>query len=128
MATSGKTILIVEDSNVQNKMLQCLFAAKGFIVEYATNGIEALGILHKARPDVILLDLMMPEMDGFELCERLKESEQSKETPIIILSSLKKDDHGEKLISMGASDFVEKPFNPADLVERVSKSLTFSVN
>lgn len=128
MTASDKTVLIVEDSNVQNKMLQFLFASRGFIVEHATNGIDALGILHKTRPDVILLDLMMPEMDGFELCERLKENEQSKETPIIILSSLKKDDYGERLISMGASDFIEKPFNPADLVERVSKSLTFSVN
>ena len=128
MATSDKIVLIVEDSNVQNKMLQFLFASRGFIVEYATNGIEALGILHKTRPDVILLDLMMPEMDGFELYERLKENEQSRETPVIILSSLKKDEHRERLISMGACDYVEKPFNPADLVERVSKSLMFSIN
>ena len=128
MATSDKTVLIVEDSNVQNKMLQFLFASRGYIVEYATNGIDALGILHKTTPDVILLDLMMPEMDGFELYERLKENEQSRETPVIILSSLKKDEHRERLISMGACDYVEKPFNPADLVERVSKSLMFSIN
>ncbi len=128
MATSNKTVLIVEDSNIQNKMLQFLFAAKGFVVENALNGIEALAILNKTIPDVILLDLIMPEMDGFELCGIIKENEQSRETPIIILSTLKEDEHRERLISIGACDYVEKPFNPADLVERVSKSLTFSDN
>lgn len=128
MTTSDKTVLIVEDSNIQNKMLQFLFAAKGYVVEHAPNGIEALGILNKTIPDVILLDLIMPEMDGFELCGIIKENEQSRETPIIILSTLKEDEHRERLISMGVCDYIEKPFNPADLVERVSKSLTFSDN
>ena len=123
MPMTNKKVLIVEDSKAQNKMLQFLFTAKGCIVEYANNGIEALEVLKETTPDAIILDLMMPEMDGFELCERLKENEQYEETPIIILSTLQEDANKERLISMGACDYVEKPFKPADLVDRVAKVL-----
>ena len=91
---------------------------------YAYNGIEALEILKKTTPDAIILDLMMPEMDGYELCETLKKNKQYKETPIIVLSALNADKNRDRLISMGASDYIEKPFISADLLEKVSAALT----
>jgi len=128
MSASGKKVLIVEDGEALNRMIQFLLMSKGYLIEYAHNGIEAMAILEKTRPDAIILDLMMPEMDGYELCERLKKNKQYKETPIIILSSLEACRHGNILKSMGASDYIEKPFTSSDLLEKVSTALASSVN
>ena len=128
MHTSGKSILIVEDAGPLNRMIQILLTSKGYVTDCAHNGIEALEILKKTTPDAIILDLMMPEMDGYELCEALKKNNQYKETPIIILSALDADKHRDSLISMGASDYIVKPFLPGDLLEKVSTALTPSVS
>ena len=124
MVGFGKKVLIVEDGPPLNRMIQFLFTSKGYSTEYAYNGIEALEILKKTTPDAIILDLMMPEMDGYELCETLKKNKQYKETPIIVLSALNADKNRDRLISMGASDYIEKPFISADLLEKVSAALT----
>lgn len=123
MTVAGKSVLIVEDEERLNRMVKYLFMAKGCKVESATNGIEALEVLKETTPDAIVLDVMMPEMDGFTLCERLKGDSKYKDIPVIVLSTLKEEENRERLISMGACDYVEKPFKPEDLVERVQKTL-----
>ena len=121
MPISDKTVLIVEDGEAINKMLNFLFMSRGCVVESAHNGIDALEVLKKTSPDAILLDLMMPEMDGFEFLERLKDDDKYKYIPVIVLSALAEEKHKERLKAMGVNDYIEKPFKPADLVERVSK-------
>ena len=128
MSAFGKKVLIVEDGQALNRMIQFLLMSKGYIIEYAHNGIEAMEILKTTTPDAIIMDLMMPDMDGYELCETLKKSNQYKETPIIILSALDADKHWDSLKSMGASDYIEKPFRSSDLLEKVSTALTPPAN
>ena len=124
MADIDKTVLVVEDDEKLNRMMKYLFMSKGYKVESAINGLDALDVLEKTKPDIIILDLMMPKMDGFELCERLKRDDsQYKDIPVIILTALKEDKNKDKLKSMGASDYIEKPFGPLDLIERVLKLL-----
>ncbi len=123
-----KRVLIVEDSKSVNRMLQYLFMARGFRVESAFNGLEALTLLEKIMPDVVILDLMMPEMDGFSLCEKLKLDARFKDIPIIVLSAMKEDENAERLLAMGVADYFEKPFISAELVERVSKMVESSAS
>jgi DNA-binding response OmpR family regulator len=128
MNTAGKRVLIVEDAGPLNRMLQILLSSKGYVTDSAYNGIEALESLEKTAADAIILDLMMPEMDGFEFYERLKSNEKYKQTPVIILSALEAKKGRERLMSMGASDYIVKPFLSNDLFEKVSTALTPSVN
>lgn len=121
MSKWNKTILIVEDDESQKNLLISTFLANRFKVEYAQNGIKALESLSKSVPDAIILDLVMPEMDGYELCAELKNGGQYKEIPIIVLSAIDNDENKEKLMSMGASNYISKPYSPARLVEVVSK-------
>jgi len=121
MPISNKTVLIVEDSKSINKMLKFLFMSRGCTVEFAMNGIDALKILEKTIPDVIILDLMMPEMDGFELCGRLKDNSKHQDIPVVVLTASTDANHKERIRSMGVYDYVEKPFSAADIVERVTK-------
>ena len=127
MNTDGKRVLIVEDAGPLNRMLQFLLSSKGYVTDSASNGIEALDALEKKAADAIILDPMMPEMDGFEFYERLKANEKYKQTPVIILSALEANKGRERLMSMGASDYIIKPFLPGDLLEKVSTALRPSV-
>ena len=115
--------MIVEDAPSVNRMIQYLFMARGFRVEAAFNGLEALSLLEQMRPDAIILDLMMPEMDGFKLCEKLKQDARFRDIPVIILSAMKEDEHADRLLAMGAADYFEKPFISVDLVERVTRAV-----
>ena len=128
MNAAGKRVLIVEDTGPLNRMIQILLSSKGYVTDSASNGMEALEALEKTAADAIILDLMMPEMDGFEFYEKLKANEKHKGTPIIILSALEAKKGRERLMSMGASDYIVKPFVSNDLLEKVSIALTPSVN
>ena len=128
MNTPGKRILIVEDGQTLNRMIQFLLRSRGYIIEYAYDGMEALEVLKKNTPHAIILDLMMPKMNGYKLLEKLKKDDQHKRTPIIILSSLDAGTNSKKLLSMGACDYIEKPFMSAAFLEKVSNALATSVN
>ena len=123
MSNVEKTILIVEDGETLNKMLKYLFMSKGIKVESAVNGRDALELLKLGPPDLFIIDLMMPEMDGFELCEHLRSMDQYRQTPIIVLSALKEESNSRRLAGLSVAHYMEKPFSPADLVEKVSALL-----
>ena len=84
---SGKKVLLVDDDILIDKMISTFFLSRGISTEIALNGVEGLEVLKKMRPDAIILDLMMPEMDGFEFCELVKNNEQLKDIPIIVISA-----------------------------------------
>ncbi len=115
-------ILVVDDDPRNVKLLDALLRMHGYEVALAFNGKEALSIVNKADVDLILLDVMMPEMDGYEVCRRLKAEDVTRLIPVVMLTSL--DDENSKLqgIQAGADDFLSKPFSKIELLARV-KSL-----
>ena len=120
---SYRAILVVDDDERLRKMLSFFFKKKGFKVVSAKDGIAALKILGRLRPDMILLDLAMPDMDGFELCRRIKEDTLMGDIPLIAISALSAADNRERILSLGASAYFEKPFVSSELMDSVSKLL-----
>ncbi len=115
----GGTILIVDDEAMIREFLDALLATEGYNLAFATNGAEGLAKARELTPDLILLDVMMPDMDGFEVCRELRSDPGLTEIPIIMVTGL--DDKESRLegIEAGANDFVTKPFNGAELRARV---------
>jgi putative two-component system response regulator len=115
----SSTILIVDDQRLAQKSLEMLLLPQGHTLVFASSGQEGLGKAMEVNPDLILLDVVMPDMDGFEVCRRLRANTQLAEVPIILITSL--DDRDARLegIEAGADDFVTKPFDSVELRARV---------
>ncbi|MGA1623263.1 MAG: response regulator, partial [Synechocystis sp.] len=95
----------------------------GYSTTFVTSGAEAVERVNQAKPDLILLDLMMPEMDGLEVCDRLKQDPSTFNTPIIFLTASNEKHHLLQAFAKGAVDYVTKPFNPPELLARVKTHL-----
>lgn len=117
-------ILVVDDTPANIQSLAAILKGKGYQISVATNGKQALDVLDRVRPNLILLDVMMPEMDGFETCRRIKQSEQWREIPVIFLTAKTDVDDLVQGFELGAVDYVGKPFNSHELLARVSTHLT----
>ncbi len=112
----SKTILVVDDEERLTSLVKAYFTQEGFRVVTARNGREALFLARQEKPDLIVLDLMMPEMDGYEFM-RLHRKER--ETPIILLTARVEDSDKVLGLELGADDYVTKPFSPRELTARV---------
>lgn len=123
MTNQNQTILIIDDDPLNLKLLKVRLEPVGYHIVEAVNGPEGL---KKARekPDLILLDIMMPGMDGFEVCQRLKDDEVTREIPIIFLSGIHQKEAISTGLEMGGVDFVTKPFEARELLARVKTHLT----
>jgi adenylate cyclase len=117
-------ILIVEDTPANIQALAAILKEQGYQTSVATNGRQALEFLERGRPDLILLDIMMPEMDGFETCRRIKASTAWREIPIIFLTAKAETVDIVRGFELGAVDYVAKPFNAHELLARVRTHLT----
>src|SRR5262245_30459439 len=117
-------ILIVDDTPANVRMVTGILKGKGYALSVATNGKEALDLLDWIRPDLILLDVVMPEMDGFETCRRIKAVEAWQDIPIIFLTAKTDTADLVKGFEIGAVDYVGKPFNAHELLARVGAHLT----
>jgi adenylate cyclase len=117
-------ILVVEDAPANIQTLAAILKEKGYQISVATNGRQALEVLTRVQPDLILLDVMMPEMDGFETCRRLKAAEQWRQIPVIFLTSKTETTDIVQGFELGAVDYVAKPFNAHELLARVNTHLT----
>lgn len=113
-------IQVVDDDKYLQELLKAYLLKEGFQVQIAQNGKEALELFQKHVPDLVLLDIMMPELDGVEVCQRIRKSSR---VPIIMLTA--KDDDVDKILGleMGADDYVTKPFNPRELLARIKAVL-----
>jgi two-component system, cell cycle response regulator len=116
-------ILIVDDIPVNIQLLQNYLGTAGFQTVSAGNGEEALERVRDTKPDMILLDVMMPKMDGFEACRLLKKNEETSYIPVIMVTALNELDDKIKGIEAGADDFITKPFNRLELLARVKSLL-----
>jgi class 3 adenylate cyclase len=121
---ANKRILVVDDTPANIQALSAILKEKGYQVSVAVNGRQALEVLGRVRPDLILLDVLMPELDGFATCQRIKETEAWREIPIIFLTA--KTDTADIVagFELGAVDYVGKPFNAHELLARVTTHLT----
>ena len=117
-------ILVVDDTPANIQSLAAILKAKGYQISIATNGRQALEVLERSRPDLILLDIMMPEMDGLEACRRIKASTAWREIPIIFLTAKTDTVYIVRGFELGAVDYVAKPFNAHELLVRVNTHLT----
>ncbi|WP_110933532.1 response regulator transcription factor [Paenibacillus bouchesdurhonensis] len=115
-----ESILLVDDEKEIIELMEIYLKNEGYILYKASNGLEALYILQIHDIDLIILDIMMPEMDGIEACMKIREQ---KNTPIIMLSAKSQDIDKIAGLSIGADDYVTKPFNPLVLVARVKSQL-----
>src|SRR3981081_3527994 len=111
------TVLVADDEKNILQLARMYLQAEGFTVETASNGREALEKVRQAKPDLLVLDLMMPEVDGWEVCRRLR---QDRDLPIIMLTA--RGDDVDKIVGLeiGADDYMTKPFNARELVARVT--------
>ena len=122
---ASESILLVEDNPTNLQMLfQLLEKSVGCKLLVAKNGEAALNIVKKTRPDLILLDIMMPGIDGFEVCRRLKADPATHRIPVIFLSALDETADKVKGLQLGAVDYVSKPFQAEEIIARVNTHLT----
>ena len=117
-------ILVVDDAPANIQVLSSTLKAQGYQVSVATNGKQALETLRHVRPDLILLDVMMPELDGYDMCRQLKANPEWRELPVIFLTAKNEVADIVKGFEVGAVDYVPKPFNAAELLARVNTHLT----
>ncbi len=116
-------ILLVDDERNILDIVQFNLEVEGFEVTTASDGMEALRVVHDAAPDLILCDIMMPEVDGLEVCRRLKADSRTNQIPIVMLSAKAQSQDKLDSIAAGADDFVTKPFDFNDLVARIKVNL-----
>ncbi|MEE8177199.1 MAG: response regulator [Acidobacteriota bacterium] len=118
-----KVLLVEDDIDIQKVAQISLQFRGGWEVDLATNGEECLAKAAQNRPDLILLDCMMPEMDGYEACRRLKQDPSLRDIPVIFLTAKSQEREVNKGLSLGAVGYLIKPFNPMTLAEEIQQLL-----
>ena len=116
-------ILIVDDEEPNRKLLSSLVKALGYETETAMNGVEAIRKMKSFMPDLVLLDIMMPDMDGYEVCHYLKSDPETANIPVVIITALSDRDSKLKGLHAGANDFLTKPIDRSELTIRVRNLL-----
>jgi diguanylate cyclase (GGDEF)-like protein len=123
---STQTVLIADDEKHLRGALELLFTCEGFEVLSAADGNQALEMIRANLPDVIVLDVMMPGLDGYEVCQQLRAHYRTRHIPIVLLTAKDTDDDKLEGLSGGANDYVTKPWNRAELIQRVRNHLEWA--
>ena len=119
-------LLLVDDEPELAKALAVRFTASGFVCETAANGQEALGRIQRSRPDALVVDLLMPVMDGYELCRRLKADQATADIPVIVLTAVPEHVMAQRLERLGTVRVLHKPFDSNELLSAVRSVLSGS--
>ena len=122
-SAAGASILVVDDNEQNLELLQAYLEELQADVRVAYDGVEALRLVEERQPDVILLDVMMPKMSGFQACAKLKGNPATREIPIIMVTALNEISDVERAVESGADDFLTKPVNKIELTARVRTQL-----
>ncbi|MFM1831343.1 MAG: Response regulator PleD [Planctomycetota bacterium] len=120
---TAATLLLVDDNQQNLELMQAWLEPLGCRLEAAHDGMEALEAAARHRPDLILLDVMMPRMSGFEVCRRLKDAPGTRDTVIIMVTALNEVGDFERAVESGCDDFLTKPVNKLELTTRVRSLL-----
>jgi DNA-binding response OmpR family regulator len=124
MGPKSIKMLCIEDDAEMLELFRLIFTRRGYDVQCAESGREGLDLVRSEKPDLILLDLMMPEMDGWEVYQQLKSSEQTRSIPVVVVTA--KAQNIDKVLGLHVAhvdDYITKPFSPNELVERVENVL-----
>jgi DNA-binding response OmpR family regulator len=121
---AGKRILLADDEEDIKTVVTMFLQSEGFEVVTAFDGLDALEKAQSEKPDLILLDLMMPVLDGYEVCKRLRANEQTANIPVLILTAATQKESRARAFRVGAKDYLVKPFEPERLLEKIQKILT----
>lgn len=116
-------VLIAEDSSTVRRLVAARLKADGYEVLEAADGEEALRLVREAKPDLLVLDKVMPKLDGFEVIRALSEDPQTSEVPIVMLTERTNEDDVLGGLSLGVADYMPKPFSPHELSARVRRAL-----
>ncbi len=119
MATKLKSILVVDDSETNLVLLEAILENEGWIVKTAKSATAGMEMIKDEKPDLILLDLLMPRIDGCEMLESLKSGERYKDIPVIIVSAVLDDTTRKTCLDKGAEDYISKPVDIEQLLKRV---------
>lgn len=118
------TVLLIEDDQLLIKMYETKFKSEGFNVLTAEDGEMGFDVATTQKPDIILLDMMMPKMSGTEVLAKLKATEATKNIPVIMFSNLSQEDESKKVLDMGAKEYLVKAnFTPSEVVAKVKQHL-----
>jgi len=118
---SVHTLLIVDDDRSMRLALKNVFKSDDYVIEEAGNGMQAISMCQRRMPDLVLMDAMMPDVDGFTACERIRELPNGSDIPVLMITALDNEDSIVKAFSAGATDFIPKPIHFAVLKQRVSR-------
>ena len=118
-----RTVLVVDDSTPQREMIKDLLQASGMTVNVAADGEQAIAIALEIIPDIIVLDVVMPNMNGYEVCRLLKSSPKTQAVPVILCSSKSEDFDRHWGMRQGADAYICKPFKPGELVSTIEQLL-----
>ena len=119
----SKRILVVDDDEMVLMALNELLKPEGYEVQTVSSGFDALKLLDENSYDLLMLDLIMPEMDGYELCRRIRQKDKYKETPVVFLTAKSRDEDRAKGLEAGANLFLSKPISPDKLIQIVSSAI-----
>ncbi len=124
MNKNKRELILIVDDNPQNiQLLGSIIKEELYELAFATRGTDALTYLKSEKPDLILLDIMMPEMDGYAVCEKIKANPETREIPIIFLTAKKEAEDIVKGFKVGGVDYITKPFYPIELMARIENHL-----
>lgn len=123
MKASDQRLLIVDDTQENLQILGAILKQKGYLINVAMDGQQAVDAAHKINPDLILMDIMMPVMDGFQACQLLKADERTRDIPVIFLTARAETSDIANGFNLGAVDYIVKPFNATELLQRVRTHL-----
>ena len=123
MAGPKTRLLLVEDDPALSQLLRYSFEREGFQVSHTPSGEEALLLAHELAPDIVLLDWMLEELSGIEVCRRLRRMPDTANVPIIMLSARAEESDRVRGLETGADDYLTKPFSPLELIARVKAVL-----
>lgn len=124
MAEAKKRVVCIEDEPEMIDLMKLILGRKGFVVTGANGGREGLTVIEREKPDLVLLDLMMPDMDGWEVYQQMKASEEMKTIPVIVVTA--KAQSIDKVLGLHIAkvdDYITKPFGPQELLDSVEKVL-----
>ncbi|MDM8542982.1 response regulator [Desulfococcaceae bacterium HSG9] len=124
MSEKKRSLILLVDDNVRNLQLLGSLLNESYKTAIALDGVDALSFVRKRRPDLILLDVMMPKMNGFQVCEILKAEKETKEIPIIFLTGKTDSESVVKGFEIGANDYIQKPFKQKELLARVKTHIS----
>jgi len=119
-----KKILVIEDDPATLRLIDYSLRHEGYQVLTASNGLEGLRKVHNEEPDLIILDVMLPGMDGFEICHHLRSEPDTAQLPILMLSAKAQEIDKNTGLKVGADDYLAKPADPSEIVSRVESLLT----